>query len=290
MLPTDREAIQKECNQIALLEIREASRGRGNPRAYEILRQKHVIEDALLPANRYEEREALIALVEQIANVVDRRNETNASTRGALERELNNLRTRMTSRPHFVRCLSAHEGSLRDLMDLAYAEGRDALAAALVLRAVISDQLAKNVQLSDEAAEAAHALASGHLRIPRERRKKDVRDRLIIKVMKQIRETFPKLRVRHNDETKKFNDVSAADFALRALRANGERGLTQSIIANAWKSHEKQDDLRDVEAGRQNEDLAADLVGKIEEAEASGETVKGRAPFAFDGVSKLDRT
>ena len=290
MLPKDREAIQKQCNQIALEEIREASRGRGNPRAYERVRQKHVIEDALLPANRYEEREALIALVAQIANVVDRRDETNASGRGALERELDNLRNRLTSRPHFVRCLSAHEGSLRDLMDLAYAEGRDALAAALVLREVISDQLAKNVQLSDEAAEAAHALASGHLRIPRERRKKDVRDRLIIKVMKQIRETFPKLRVRHNDETNKFNDVSAADFALRALRANGERGLTQAIIANAWKSQEKQDDLRDIEADRVTEDWAAELVGKIEVAKDSGETAKGSTPFAFGGSLKLDHT
>ena len=92
-----------------------------------------------------------------------------------------------------MRCLSAHESSLRDPMDLVYAEGKDALAAALAIREVVLDQLAKSVQLGDEAAEAAHALASGQLRIPRERRKKDVRDRLIIKVMNQIKETFPKL-------------------------------------------------------------------------------------------------
>ena len=56
-------------------------------------------------------------------------------------------------------------------MDLVYAEGKDALASALAIREVVSDQLAKNLQLSNEVAEAAHALASGHLPIPGERRK-----------------------------------------------------------------------------------------------------------------------
>ena len=51
-----------------------------------------------------------------------------------------------------------------------------------------------------------------------------MRDRLIIKVMKQIKEAFPKLSARHNDETNRLNDISFADFALRALRANGEGG------------------------------------------------------------------